>query len=264
MSAFMRDEEDLEAGPDQELLRSAVALVYVEDLHLPQPSEEDRHHLLNVLRLRSGESVIAADGSGAYVSCVIGELASGSRNRARVSPDPTGVLSVVGEVIRTRRSADERCVAFAMPKGERAEWTIQKLTELGVDKIVPLMSERSVVRLNAAEAAKRGERFRRISREAGSQSRRPRLPVLSNPVLFREFLSDCAGEDADISIAEPGGEPLTAEIRTILVGPEGGWSNEELAAVPRRVGLGPTVLRAETAAIAAGTLLVSTRWGAMS
>src|ERR1019366_8239930 len=104
-----------------ELLRSAAALVYVHDLHLPQPSEEDRHHLLNVLRLRSGEKVIAADGAGAYVPCVIGDLPSAGRSRARVAPDSAEVLSVAGEEIHVRQLADECCVAFAMPKGERAE-----------------------------------------------------------------------------------------------------------------------------------------------
>jgi 16S rRNA (uracil1498-N3)-methyltransferase len=139
---------------------------------------------------------------------------------------------------------------------------VQKLTEIGIDRIVPLITDRSVVRLDEDDATRRGERFRRIAREAGVQSRRVRLPVVEDPMTMANFL---AGLDpafaAGTAIAEPGGGPVTSVLDTILVGPEGGWSDAELEQNSVRVGLGSGVLRAETAAVVAGTLLVASRSG---
>jgi 16S rRNA (uracil1498-N3)-methyltransferase len=242
-----------------ELLRRAAGFVYVEDLAAPTPSEDDVHHLLHVLRLRPDEVVIAADGAGSFVPCVVSSGAGASRGKGRAAP-AAEVLAAT-ESARFVPRAASRCVAFAIPKGERAEWTVQKLTEIGIDHIVPLLTDRTVVRLADGEAAKRGERFRRIAREAGSQSRRLYLPVVATPTTLRALLVTHAPADGEVAIAEPGGGPLTALVQTVLVGPEGGWSERELEEVPTRVGLGIGVLRAETAALVAGTLLVAARSG---
>jgi 16S rRNA (uracil1498-N3)-methyltransferase len=244
---------------DAELLRRAAGFVYVEDLAAPQPSADDAHHLLAVLRLRSDEVVIAADGAGSYVPCVIRSGVASPRGKNRAAPSPE-VLEVTG-ARRFVGRLPSRCVAFAIPKGERAEWTVQKLTEIGIDRIVPLLSDRTVVRLDGAEAARRGERFQRIAREAGSQSRRLHLPDVETPTTLESLLSALGSTAGEVAIAEPGGGPVTASMQTVLVGPEGGWSERELDEVPGRVGLGPGVLRAETAALVAGTLLVAARSG---
>jgi 16S rRNA (uracil1498-N3)-methyltransferase len=244
---------------DAELLRRAAGFVYVEDLGAPQPSEEDAHHLLHVLRLRPDEVVIAADGAGSFVPCVIrsGAVAARGRGRAGVTPEVLDATGAARFVPRAR----SRGVAFAIPKGERAEWTVQKLTEIGIDHIVPLLTERTVVRLDDGEAARRAERFRRIAREAGSQSRRLHLPSIETPTTVAALLAAHDRTDGEVAIAEPGGGPVTSSMQTVLVGPEGGWSARELDEVPTRVGLGSGVLRAETAALVAGTLLIAVRSG---
>jgi 16S rRNA (uracil1498-N3)-methyltransferase len=239
------------------LLRDAAGFIYVEDLDNPEPSPEDARHLLSVLRLRQGEVVVASDGNGAYVAC---EVAAQPSSRGRSRAVDVEVLATTDEIVRTDSPEESCCVAFVMPKGDRADWTVQKLTELGVDAIVPLMSDRSVVRLDSAECKKRGERFRRIAKEAGAQSRRTRLPVMPDPMTFADYLASCATGLESLAIAEPGGAGIETTTRSILVGPEGGWSQAELDAVPFRIGMGETILRAETAAIVAGTLLVARSW----
>jgi 16S rRNA (uracil1498-N3)-methyltransferase len=248
------------AVDDADLLRRAAGFVYVDDLQAPRPSEDDEHHLLHVLRLRAGEVVIASDGAGAFVPCVIREGVGSSRGKGRAVASSLEVLDAIGPV-RTTGKSSSRCVAFAVPKGERAEWTVQKLTEIGIDHIVPLLTERTVVRLSEGEGLRRADRFRRIAREAGAQSRRVHLPVVAAPTTLRALLEGLGAADGEVAIAEPGGGPLTAAMRTVLVGPEGGWSERELGELPTRVGLGSGVLRTETAALVAGTLLVSARSG---
>ena len=143
-------------------------------------------------------------------------------------------------------------VGFALIKGGRPELVVQKLTELGVDHILPLAAERSVVRWDEAKVASQYERMVRVAREAGMQSRRARLPEVA-PVAPVESLLNAA-------MAEPGGEVLDTDVDVLLVGPEGGWTPEELRE-RRRISLGSTILRAETAAIVAGVLLVALRDG---
>jgi len=164
-----------------------------------------------VLRLRAGDAVTVSDGAGGRLACRFGPA-----------------LEPVGEIERVERTEPQVTVAFAVVKGQRPEWAVQKLTELGVDRIVPLLAARSVVRWPAGQAGTQVERLRRVAREASVQSRRVWLPV-------------------------------------VLVGPEGGWSEVELSfAGPARVGLGPAVLRTETAAVVAGTLLCALRAGVVT
>ena len=256
----MRAEHRSLHSGESDLLRSAAGFIYVDDLAHPDPGSEDGHHLVNVLRLRPGELVIAADGNGAYVPCEIAAIEQPARGRGRAAATGQPLLVSIGEIVRTDPPVDPLAVAFAMPKGERADWTVQKLTELGIDLIVPLMSERSVVRLDQIDAEKRGARFRRIAVEAGAQSRRVHLPSIPDPLTFAEFVAGIAPSLDVLAMAEPAGAPLGKDTRSILVGPEGGWSPVELQAVPTRVGMGDTILRAETAAIVAGTLLAERRW----
>lgn len=256
----MHDESTKPASTQANLLRDAAGFIYVDNLLHPQPTPEDAHHLVNVLRLRAGEVVVAADGAGSFVACEMNVVAISGRNRPRDAASSAELLAVTGKTTTVESPREACVVAFVMPKGERADWTVQKLTELGIDVIVPLMSDRSVVRLVGPECEKRGDRFRRIAKEAGSQSRRIRLPEIPDPQSFADYLDTRRDRLADIAIAEPGGEPLAASTHAIFVGPEGGWSNEELAVVPTRVGMGDTILRAETAAIVAGTMLAERRW----
>ncbi|MBV8959302.1 MAG: 16S rRNA (uracil(1498)-N(3))-methyltransferase [Actinobacteria bacterium] len=223
----------------------AAAHVFVDDLDAPALSSDDGHHLSRVLRLRAGEVVTASDGAGRWRAC---SFADG------------GVLRVTGDVVVEPAPAPSITVGFALTKGERPEWTVQKLTELGVDRIVPLAAARSVVRLEGDRAAAQHRRWQKVAREAAMQSRRVWLPAVE-PVTAVATVLDEPG----VAVAEAGGGPPGLEWPTVLVGPEGGWSEEELAAADGanapRVDLGPTVLRAETAAITVAALLCGMRTG---
>ena len=217
---------------------------------------EDGHHLGRVLRLRAGEGVTVADGSGrwrAYRVCGVGKAGEGG---TAVSLEATGAHQ--REPVPEPRLG----VAFALTKGDKPELVVQKLTELGVDRILPVVAERSVARPDAARAAAALERWRRIAREAARQCRRATLPVVE-PLAP---LADLAGHPG-LVVAERGGSaagglgaPLDGEI-LVVVGPEGGLTDGEVDALApwARLDLGPHILRAETAALAAAALLAARR-----
>lgn len=245
---------ELPLEPDPVLV-SAAAMVFVEDPVAPVLTEGDAHHLLDVLRLRSGELVVTSDGAGSWVPCRLGtaRAARGSREI-----DLATVLVADGGPSTQPRLQPEITVAFAPTKGDRPEWVTQKLTELGVDRIVPIRSGRSVVRWDGERGVRALERLRRVAREAAAQCRRTWLPEVA-PVTTLEDLSDLVGSPP--SLARFGGGRPTLDPPVIAVGPEGGWDDDELARYGAGVGLGPTVLRAESAAVAAGTVLCGIRSG---
>jgi 16S rRNA (uracil1498-N3)-methyltransferase len=222
---------------------SAAAHAFVADLAAPSLGPEDSRHLERVLRLRPGEAVTVSDGDGRWRTCAW---------RAGGDLEPTG------PVVEEPGPAPTVTVGFALTKGERPEWVVQKLTEVGVDVIVPFRAIRSVVRWDVTKAAAQVERWRRVAREAAMQSRRVRLPLVAEMTGFADLvgaLGPAAG------LAAPGGAAPSLDRPALLVGPEGGWDPAELAAGPPLVGLGPTVLRAETACVAAGIVLCGLRSG---
>ena len=227
-------------------LRASAAHVFVADLDVLRLSAEDRHHLDRVLRLRPGQAVTAADGAGGWRPCAwLGG----------------GHLEPSGEVVRDPAPSPPVTVGFALTKGERPEWGGQKLTEAGVDRIVPFTAVRSVVRWDAEKAGRAIERWQRVSREAAMQSRRSRLPVFE---AVADGVVAAARLGTGAALAEPTGGPPSLDHPTVLVGPEGGWAAEELGVGLPTVGLGPTVLRADTAAVAAAVLLSALRAGVVS
>jgi 16S rRNA (uracil1498-N3)-methyltransferase len=147
-------------------------------------------------------------------------------------------------------------VAFSLVKGDRPDWAVQKLSEVGVDVIAPMVTARSVVRWDARRAERQHERLRTIAREAAMQCRRAWLPEVL-PLTTPAQLAQRRGA----ALAQHGGGPLTAETLLVMVGPEGGWSEEEADLAVPTVGLGPHVLRAETAAVVAGALMCALRAG---
>ena len=153
-------------------------------------------------------------------------------------------------------------VAFAPVKGERPEWVVQKLTELGIDRIVPLLSERSVVRWSGARGKTTVEKLRRVAREAAAQCRRVWLPEVTDTVRFGDLAS--LGGEGEVVLAQLSGDRPSVRQHVVAVGPEGGWSTDELASGLPTVGFGLSVLRAETAAVTAGALLASLRTGTVA
>lgn len=243
------------SGPDAapvELVGSG-AHVFVNDVEVPELTEPDLHHLARVLRLADGQPVTVSDGAGRWRRC---RWTGTSRARA----GSVGALRVDGPVGMVARPNPAVTVGFALLKGGRAEWVVQKLTEAGVDRIAPLVSARSVARWEPERAARHHERLVRVAWEAAMQSRRTWLPVVDQLAPAGELASALAQSGAG-ALAHPGGGAPSLDQPAILVGPEGGWQDSELVPGLALVGLGPTVLRSETAALAAGLILCALRSG---
>jgi len=239
-----------DAGPDAAqatLFYMARRRFFVDEVRAghAQIRGDDAHHLTRVLRVEPGQKYELSDNRDVYLAEV---------EAARKDLVSFAILSKIGsEEARVHITA-----VAALIKFDRLEWLIEKATELGVDTIVPFVAERSEKGLERA-AEKRVDRWRRIAREASEQSRRARLPEISTLVPFAEALAP----SADLKLAldeQPGGQPILAAAHesariAILSGPEGGWTDRERAAIVEsgwaRVSLGPTILRAETAVIAA-------------
>jgi 16S rRNA (uracil1498-N3)-methyltransferase len=214
--------------------------VLVEDVAAPVLDPDALHHVAKVRRLRAGDRLTATDGRGAWRRC-------------RFTGGPE--LQAAGDVVFVPRPAPEVTVAFALTKSDKPDLVVQKLTELGVDRIVPFRAERSVVRWDDAKAARQHDRLTAIARAACEQAHRCWLPVVE-PVTD---VADLAARGAVRLDRGPVG--ITLHRPVVAVGPEGGWSDAERALLADAVGLGPHVLRAETAAITAGALLGAMRSG---
>lgn len=213
----------------------------VADLEQPDLPPDDRHHLQRVLRLRPGAPLVLGDGAGRWCPARFGEVLEPT-GPIESAPPPSPAISV----------------GFALVKAGKPELVVQKLTELGVDRIVPFRAARSVVQWDAGRAAKAVERLRAVARAAAQQCHRPWSPEVDD-------VADLGGlvQGGDVALADRAGEPPSLQHPFVLVGPEGGWAEEELAAAAAagapRVALGPHVLRAETAAVTVGGLLTGLR-----
>lgn len=223
---------------------AAAAHVLVPDVEdeRPELDEADAHHLVRVLRLRRGEHVTVGDGGGVWRRCAF----TGDRR-----------LDAVGPVEREPKIEPAITIGFSLVKGERPEWIVQKLTEMGVDRIVPVRARRSVVKWGAEQESKNLMRLRKVAREASMQSRRAWLPELADVVSVPDLGPVVTGP---IALADPAGAPPSLERPAVIVGPEGGWDPEELDGAAT-VSLGPQILRAETAALVAGAVLCTLRAG---
>jgi 16S rRNA (uracil1498-N3)-methyltransferase len=220
----------------------ANPLVFVGDLAAPTLDDSDDHHLRRVLRVRDGDEVTVADGGGAWC-------------RARFGRE----LTVLSAPVDEPAPSPEIAVAFAVVKGDRPELIVQKLTELGVDRIIPFAAARSVVRWDDDRAERNIARLRKVAREAAMQCRRARLPIVEPMGSFVEVIARPGAAMADIGGARP-----TLDRPLLVVGPEGGWTEEERAAAAVRVSLSAHVLRTETAAMTAAALLTSLREGTVA
>lgn len=213
---------------------------------------EDSHHLLRVLRARPGESFTAVAGGTAY-RC---ELAGAEGGLA------------VGRVLAAAPAGGEPPVSVTifqgLAKGDKFEWVVQKATELGAAAVVPVECARSVVKLEKGKAEERIRRWQKIAREAAQQCRRGRVPAVE-PVMGWAAAARRAGE-FDLALvaweSRAGAPGLRHLLRglppggrvAVYVGPEGGLTEAEAAAAEAAgahlVGLGPRILRTETAGLA--------------
>lgn len=227
-------------------------------------SGDDGHHLTRVRRLRVGEVLTAADGSGAWRRYVVRDSVDGSLT-AEAQPGD--------EVVEEPSAGSPVAVAFALTKGQKPAGVVRALTELGVDQIVPVSSARSVVRRDADRSAVATERLRSVAREAACLCRRARLPEITGDVALDELrpppettvvVAQRSGQGAPptgLHTAGGGVPPAGRAGWLLLVGPEGGFEAGELAALRPggSVAVGPYVLSAPTAAVAAAAVLVRER-----
>ncbi|HEV7796716.1 MAG TPA: 16S rRNA (uracil(1498)-N(3))-methyltransferase [Pyrinomonadaceae bacterium] len=224
-------------------------------------ASDEARHLRDVLRLKVGDEVYVFDGEGKEFHCAVVE-----------SRRDSAQLKVISEVLPARpKSPLELTLAVALLKGEKFDLVVQKATELGVTRIVPVVTRLADIRLrDDSDARKRVARWQRIALEAAKQSGRAVVPEIVEPVSF-EFLLETFSREPELSclmFSERDGQslkeateklPANVSRLTALVGSEGGWTDEELEAARHAgwtiVTLGGRTLRAETAAIAVAVLL---------
>jgi 16S rRNA (uracil1498-N3)-methyltransferase len=213
------------------------------------------HHLGHVLRAQSGQLYELSDGSAAWLA----RIESVARNRVEFA---------LLDQLPTPQSAPEITLLLAVVKFDAFEWAIEKATELGVTRIVPLAAARSEKGLLAA-AAKRSQRWQKILLESSQQSRRLRIPQLDDlakpsqsfaaeSANFRLMLSE-RSDAPTIRSTLPIAIPAQSRSAALAIGPEGGWTDDELAAARasgfQEASLGQLILRTETAVISALSIL---------
>ena len=207
----------------------------------------EAHHLIHVLRGKPGLMVALFDGAGAEFSARVERV-----ERATVQ------LNAMERREVDREPAIFVVLAVALPKGDRQQWLVEKATELGVARLMPLRTTRGVAQPTVAALA----RIERAVVEACKQCGRNRLMEIAPPEAWEQFVT-VPPADALRLVAHPGGQPISAAMNDssaagggiwLAVGPEGGFTDEEagqaIAAGWRTIGLGPRLLRTETAAIA--------------
>jgi 16S rRNA (uracil1498-N3)-methyltransferase len=212
------------------------------------------NHITRVLRLRVGDSLTLFNGRG-------GEY----RGRIEEMRRDTVQVSVFEHRNDERESPFQITLAQGISRGERMDWVVQKATELGVARIAPLFTERSMVRLDEKQAARKVQHWRAIAIAACEQSGRNRVPGIDAPTGLYDMLERRAQSGAALLLS-PGAVLRLAAVpapdaagATVLIGPEGGLAAAEQETALRSgftpVRLGPRVLRTETAAVCALTLL---------
>jgi 16S rRNA (uracil1498-N3)-methyltransferase len=204
-------------------------------------------HLIKVLRLRPGAKAVLFNGDGKDYLCEI-LLAKAEAAQLRIlSAQPAAAESGL-----------KITLLQAICRGDKMDWVLEKATELGVTHIIPVQSERSEVQLDSERAAKRREHWQRVVISACEQSGRAYVPQVEALQPLGHRLSSAMHADAKL-VLEPGGQPLSRARAlssvALAVGPEGGWSERDLAQLALAgfgpVAIGARVLRTETAGIAA-------------
>lgn len=216
------------------------------------------HHISRVLRLQEGEEITVA-------------VENGEAYYAKLSAFGSDWLKA--EILQSLTKEQETKVQVTLyqglPKGDKLEWIIQKCTELGVVKIVPVIMERTVVKLEPQKAQKKQERWQKIAHEAAQQSKRLSIPEITLPISFEELLTKIEKEAFTILLWE---DEKTLRLKTLLeketeperiniiIGPEGGLDAAEVERLREKgavsATLGKRILRTETAGMAALTMIL--------
>ena len=221
----------------------------------------DAHHLGRVMRAKAGDRILVADDEGK-----VGEYELTGFTESSVS------MKLVQQVEERTESPVEIVLAQCLPKGDKLDLIVQKATELGVNVIVPLVSDNCVVRYDGKKAKAKQEKWQKIADEAGKQCGRSRLPEVQQVQPFRQWLREAAdGKRDDTAVCMCYENELQQGMKdflqgqraakrfVVIIGPEGGFSLAE-AALAKELGiasvsLGTRILRAETAAISAAAVI---------
>lgn len=221
-------------------------------------SPEQSHQAYRVLRLRPGDAIVVLDGAGAEYE---------------VTLTTVGAREALGRITNQRQAAGEPTAEVTLFQSvlarEKFEWVLQKGTEVGVARFVPVLTARSLVRVRQIEESKR-TRWRHILAEAAEQSHRGRIPEIEEIVAWKDAVSQLRGFDRSLIAAtsgtnrtikeslEPGDKPLAAI--AVLIGPEGGFTDDEVRQACENgalaISLGPRILRTETAAVVVPALVL--------
>ena len=223
---------------------------------------QDAIHISKVLRLGEGEQILVLDGCGNSYQAVI-------KNAGREQV----VCAVTGELPPASPSGPRLTLIQGLPKGEKMDLIVEKSTELGVSRVIPLVCERAVVKLEGDKPYRRRERWQRIAREASKQCRRPDIPEIDLPAGWEQVLP---GLDRRAVALMPWEEENVVTLKSFLrentpqeqicvfIGPEGGFAPGEVGRARahgvRTVTLGPRILRTETAGLAV-LAMVMYQWG---
>lgn len=220
----------------------------------PGPSQ----HLARALRMQAGAALVLFDGRGGQFPATISGI---DRKRVTVTTAEQDPLEVESP-LRIR-------LGIGMSRGDRMDWVVQKATELGVAEITPLVTGRSELKLKGDRAEKKRSHWQQVAISACEQCGRNRVPGIGAPQSLEHWLNHC---DAELRLvlhhrAAPIPSPTAPGSAALLVGPEGGLAEEEIALAEQAgftsLRLGPRVLRTETAPLAA-LAIIQSRWGDMA
>ncbi|WP_066257703.1 16S rRNA (uracil(1498)-N(3))-methyltransferase [Neobacillus drentensis] len=215
--------------------------------------EEDRHHIVKVMRMQLGDQIICVDQEGKQAVCALAEITD---------------TSVVADVVQWMETVSELpisiTIASGLPKGDKLEWIIQKGTELGAHRFLPFSAARSVVKWDEKKASKKIDRWQKIAKEAAEQSHRAFLPEVLSAISFKELLTKSKNfhykivafeeesRNGETSVFAATLKKMNKGDSLLLVfGPEGGLTDAEVEQLRENdfaiCGLGPRILRTETA-----------------
>ncbi|MDA1474784.1 16S rRNA (uracil(1498)-N(3))-methyltransferase [Bacillus changyiensis] len=214
---------------------------------------EDVHHIVNVMRMAEGNQIICCTKDGHEAFCTLDSL---SKHEVE--------LTIVEWTGKSRELPLQVHIASGLPKGDKLEWIIQKGTELGASSFIPFGASRSVVKFDDKKAKKKQERWAKIAKEAAEQSQRNKIPKVGDIHTFHSLLKSLHNFDKCVVAYEESSKqgentlfqsvikdlPKGSSI-LLMFGPEGGFSDSEIQALQEEgaiaCGLGPRILRAETA-----------------
>ena len=210
---------------------AALGQFRVDSVDAPVLDTQSAHHLRKVLRARSGEEIVVTNGQGSWALCAVDDEGLTRVSDVHLDPEPPATSLYLSPL-----------------KGDHGDWAVVKATEVGVRRIVPLVSERTIVKLKGDSREKVLARWRRLVTDAAGQCRRTYDVIVDEPMAVSNVPSD-------VAVCDLGASGDWRGLSSVAVGPEGGWGPGEWDPVRRRVGLGPTVLRAETAGVLGAALL---------